>query len=116
MKTAQDPVLTLTIDGDDQAYTSEEGFKTPCTFKGLMAGFSGGALGFVFGFGTYPFLFLFLLPMHPLHTHALHTMMQVATGFVITLEVHSGLQSAMGGNLQKHLGSWVVCMQRQHVS
>ena len=28
-----------------------DGFQTPCTISGAMAGLSGGALGYVFGFG-----------------------------------------------------------------
>lgn len=38
----------LTAQSADQA-----GFQTPCTVTGLMAGLSGGSLGYVFGFGGY---------------------------------------------------------------
>ena len=34
-----------------QAGGDGDGFQTPCTISGAMAGLSGGALGYVFGFG-----------------------------------------------------------------
>ena len=52
------PVLNLTIDGSfpeaevrDATPSADDGFKTPCSISGVMAGASGGALGYAFGFG-----------------------------------------------------------------
>lgn len=54
-------VLNLKIDGPlsnaevrEVVEPSEDAFQTPCTFAGLTAGLSGGALGYVFGFGRRP--------------------------------------------------------------
>lgn len=56
---AEEPVLSLQLDSSTAGLEPREvdgdsigGFQTPCTLKGLSAGASGGALGFVFGFGT----------------------------------------------------------------
>lgn len=43
-----------TMDGLDMKAAEHEGeaaFQTPCTMAGLNAGLSGGAMGFLFGFG-----------------------------------------------------------------
>lgn len=56
----EEAVLNLTISGslDDaqvrEVVDNDESFKTPCTITGLMAGLSGGSLGYVFGFGERP--------------------------------------------------------------
>ncbi|KAL6782263.1 TIM22C [Auxenochlorella protothecoides x Auxenochlorella symbiontica] len=59
---AEEPVLSLQLDSSTAGLEPREvdgdsigGFQTPCTLKGLSAGASGGALGFVFGFGGYWF-------------------------------------------------------------
>ena len=51
------PVISMTMDESSvepkevSTTTVDEGFQTPCTLQGVMAGFSGGTLGFLFGFG-----------------------------------------------------------------
>lgn len=56
---AEEAVLSLQLDSSTVGLEPREvdgdaiaGFQTPCTLKGLSAGASGGALGFVFGFGA----------------------------------------------------------------
>lgn len=50
-------MLNLKIDAanaeprDVAPASEEDGFQTPCTLHGVMAGLSGGSLGYVFGFG-----------------------------------------------------------------
>eukprot|EP00887_Chlorella_sp_A99_P007042 scaffold2.g7042.t1 len=52
------PVMSLKIDSrssepQDVPAETQEGFQTPCTLHGVMAGLSGGSLGYLFGFGGY---------------------------------------------------------------
>ncbi|EFN53590.1 hypothetical protein CHLNCDRAFT_58549 [Chlorella variabilis] len=55
----QDAVLDLRMDSStpeaprEVAAEDSGGFQTPCTITGVMAGLSGGTLGYVFGFGGY---------------------------------------------------------------
>ena len=58
---SQDAVLNLTIDGSfpdaevrEVVPTTTDAFQTPCSISGLMAGVSGGTLGYMFGFGKTP--------------------------------------------------------------
>lgn len=53
-------MLNLTIDGPyadaevrEVTPPSDDGFKTPCSISGLMAGVSGGSLGYAFGFAGH---------------------------------------------------------------
>jgi len=55
------PVLNLTIDGSypeaevrEIAPAPDDAFQTPCSISGVMAGLSGGTLGYAFGFGKTP--------------------------------------------------------------
>lgn len=55
----QDAVLDLRMDSStpeaprEVAAEDSGGFQTPCTITGVMAGLSGGTLGYVFGFGEW---------------------------------------------------------------
>ena len=65
---APEAVLNLTIDGsfaDAQVRETvpppADAFQTPCSVNGIMAGISGGTLGYAFGFGKKTFSFIFLI-------------------------------------------------------
>ena len=74
----EEAVLNLTIDGSfPDAQVREtvpapvDAFQTPCSINGVMAGISGGTLGYAFGFGK-SINFLSLLQrffQRPLHYH-----------------------------------------------
>ncbi|KAG7668646.1 hypothetical protein Ndes2526B_g03730 [Nannochloris sp. 'desiccata'] len=58
----QEAVLNLTIDGNfpdaqvrENVPPTTDAFQTPCSVNGLMAGISGGTLGYAFGFAGYWF-------------------------------------------------------------
>lgn len=58
----KEAVLNLTIDGSypdaevrENAPPSVDAFQTPCSINGIMAGISGGTLGYAFGFAGYWF-------------------------------------------------------------
>lgn len=54
----EEAVLSLELDSsspglEPRESTSTDVYHVPCSFKGLTAGASGGALGMVFGFGEW---------------------------------------------------------------
>jgi len=65
------PVISMTMDESSvepkevSTTTVDEGFQTPCTLQGVMAGFSGGTLGFLFGFGKLAHMLIRSLHPHP---------------------------------------------------
>lgn len=69
------PVISMTMDESSvepkevSTTTVDEGFQTPCTLQGVMAGFSGGSLGFLFGFGK--FIYMLIRSSHTIHHHLL---------------------------------------------
>jgi hypothetical protein len=58
-KRSQEAVMALRMDSSTPEAPREvqppadSGFQTPCTLTGVMAGLSGGSLGYVFGFGEW---------------------------------------------------------------
>jgi hypothetical protein len=68
----QEAVLNLTIDGSfPDAQVREnipapvDAFQTPCSVNGVMAGISGGTLGYAFGFGKKTSCFASTLLIFP---------------------------------------------------
>ncbi|KAK9804838.1 hypothetical protein WJX72_008146 [[Myrmecia] bisecta] len=47
--------LPAEVDGAEPSSAPAEPYELPCTLNGIMAGFSGGSLGYVFGFGPHLF-------------------------------------------------------------
>lgn len=65
----EEAVLNLTIDGSfpgaqvrETVPPTVDAFQTPCSVNGIMAGISGGTLGYAFGFGKN----FFFSPLQPL--------------------------------------------------
>lgn len=69
---SDEAVLNLTIDGSfpdaevrEVNPVPKDAFQTPCSISGVMAGLSGGSLGYLFGFGTSSFLSFFTCTNSP---------------------------------------------------
>lgn len=83
-------VLTLTIDGShpnaevrELKETPDVAFETPCSISGLMAGLSGGTLGYAFGFCECCSLIPYFNPIgkHLVSTHSSHYKKKVLRQF-----------------------------------